>query len=137
MELGCCHTNIIALRRKFMFDCGMICDSYRESPCCIWPCAHLVYKYVCLLGFQCVPPGYVSGFALVKATVNQFWYCSPPNMRGFPVLRRLALTMWVWWCVRLNEPCFQLAAFFAECSLVFISLLCNCCAAHVLLMTPL
>jgi hypothetical protein len=89
MELGCCHTKIIALRRKFVFHVGMINDSHRESPCCIWPCAHLVYNYICLLGYQCVPPGYVSGFALVKSTVNQFWYCSPPDVRGFPVLRRL------------------------------------------------
>ncbi len=111
-----------------MFHFGMIYDSCRESPCCIWPCAHLVYKFICLLGFKCVPPGYVSGFALVKATVDQFWYFSPPNVRGFPVLKRLALTMCVWWCVRLNEPFFQLAAFVAECTWYLLA----CCVFVVL-----
>lgn len=46
-------------------------------------------------------------------------YCQPilvllpfPDVRGFPVLRRLALTLCVWWFVGQNEPCFQSACCF-------------------------
>lgn len=55
----------------------------RTSLCASWVC-----QWLCLCKSYCQPILVLLPF---------------PDVKGFPVLRGLALTMWVWWFVGLND----------------------------------